>query len=179
MKLHNMKLHKKLLSRLIFTLPLLAFDVQAEELKVGASAPVVQGVNQDGKIVDFAKEYKKNKYVLVYFYPKADTPGCTAQANSLKDSYGDLHEKKGMAIFGVSADEVAIQKDFQKKYKLPFDLIADEKKAVIDAFGVSTTMGFASRQAYLIKDGKIVWLDKSASTKEQAQDVLKFLESEK
>lgn len=168
----------KLLKRLIFSLPLLVFDVQAEELKIGAPAPIVKGINQDGKTVDFAKEYKDNKYVLVYFYPKADTPGCTAQANSLKGSYGDLHDKKGMAIFGVSADEVAIQKDFQKKYKLPFDLIADDKKQVIKAFGVSTTMGFASRQAYLIKDGKIAWLDKSASTKEQAQDVLKYLNSQ-
>jgi len=168
----------KLLKRLIFALPLLAFDVPAEELKVGTPAPIVQGINQDGKTVDFAKEYKNNKYVLVYFYPKADTPGCTAQANSLKDSYDELHVKNGIQILGVSADEVAIQKDFQKKYKLPFDLIADDKKTVIKAFGVSTTLGFASRQAYLIKDGKIAWFDKSASTKEQAQDVIKFLNNE-
>ena len=173
-----MKIHRKIISRIIFALPFLTFDVSAEELKVGTPAPVVQAVNQDGKTVDFAKEYKNNKYVLVYFYPKADTPGCTAQANSLKDSYDVLHVKNGIQILGVSADEVAIQKDFKMKYKLPFDLIADEKKTVIKAFGVSTTLGFASRQAYLIKDGKIAWLDKSASTKEQAQDVIKFLNNE-
>ena len=167
-----------LLKRLIFTLPLLAFDVQAEELQVGAPAPVVKGINQDGKTVDFEKAYKENKYVLVYFYPKADTAGCTAQANSLKDAYEVLHNKKGMTIFGVSADEVAIQKDFQKKYKLPFDLIADEKKTVINAFGVPTTLGFAKRQAFLIKAGKVAWLDKAASTKEQANDIMKYLKTE-
>ncbi len=168
----------KLLRYITFSLSLFSFDVQAEELKVGAPAPIVTGINQDGKSVDFGKAYKNNKYVLVYFYPKADTPGCTAQANSLKDSYEVLHDKKGMAIFGVSADEVAIQKDFQKKYKLPFDLIADEKKIVINAFGVPTTMGFAKRQAFLIKEGKVAWLDKDASTKEQADDILNYLKNE-
>lgn len=170
---------KSFLKQILFALPLLTFEAEASDLKVGSKAPQVTGVNQDGKAVDLGKAYKDNKYVLVYFYPKADTPGCTAQANSLKGAYEELHGKKGVAIFGVSADKVAIQKDFQKKYKLPFDLIADDKKTVINAFGVSTTLGFAARQAYLIKDGQIAWLDRTASTKEQAQDVLKYLESEK
>lgn len=168
-----------IIKKLIFTLPLLALDVSAEDLQVGSKAPIVSGVNQDGVEVNLGDAYKKHKYVLVYFYPKADTPGCIDQANSLKDSYDELHSKKDMVVYGVSADEVAIQKDFQRKYKLPFDLIADENKKVIGAFGVPTTLGFAKRQAYLIKEGKIAWFDKSASTKEQATDIIKYLNNEK
>jgi peroxiredoxin Q/BCP len=110
----------------------------------------------------------------VYFYPKADTPGCTKQACSLRDSYAALKDR-GVKIYGVSMDKVKSQKAFQDKYKLPFDLLADEDGTVVDAFGVPKTMGFSKRQAFLFKDGKLVWSDMSASTEEQAADVLKFL----
>jgi len=108
----------------------------------------------------------------VYFYPKADTPGCTAEACSLRDAFADL-TKKGVTVIGVSADTPAEQKAFQEKYHLPFTLVADHEKKVIEAFGVPTTMGFASRQSFLIKDGKIVWRDLHASTKQQAADIMK------
>ncbi|MEY4245567.1 MAG: hypothetical protein RLZZ245_3152, partial [Verrucomicrobiota bacterium] len=113
-------------------------------------------------------------YLLVYFYPKADTPGCTKQACSLRDSYVALTER-GVKIYGVSMDKVKSQKAFKDKYKLPFDLLADADGTVVDAFGVPKTMGFSKRQAFLFKDGKLVWSDMSASTEEQAADVLKFL----
>jgi peroxiredoxin Q/BCP len=113
--------------------------------------------------------------VVVYFYPKADTPGCTKQACSLRDAFATLTEK-GVTVYGVSHDGVAAQKDFHKKYKLPFDLLADEKKELSKAFGVpSNQLGMASRQAFLIKDGKIVWRDLKASTDKQADDVLAAL----
>ncbi len=67
------------------------------------------------------------------------------------------------------------QKAFKEKYKLPFDLLADEDAAVVTAFGVPKTMGFAKRQAFLFKDGKLVWRDLSASTEQQAADVLKVI----
>jgi peroxiredoxin Q/BCP len=153
---------------------LVHFQAYAQDITVGSAAPVAVSVDQDGKSVDLSQVYKANKYVLVYFYPKADTPGCTAQACSLRDAYQIL-QKNGVAIYGVSLDSVKSQKDFQKKYKLPFTLLADENKNVIKAFGVPTTMGFAKRQAYLIEEGKVAWLDRAASTKEQAADILKFL----
>lgn len=146
------------------------------ELKVGSPAPQVQGVDQDGKIVDLGA-VAQTGYTLVYFYPKADTPGCTAQACSLRDHF-EVLSKKGVKVFGVSTDSPEEQAKFKAKHRLPFTLIADEKKEVIKAFGVSTLMGFASRQAFLMKDGKVVWLDRSASTREQANDVLKVLEAQ-
>lgn len=164
----------KFLKKLIFLLPFLTSAAFATELKVGDVAPATIGIDENGQSVDFAKVYADNKYVLVYFYPKAGTPGCTAQACSLRDAYSAL-QKEAVHIIGVSADDVKAQKEFKQKYKLPFTLIADNKKTVIKAFGVPTMLGFAKRQAFLMKDSKVVWLDRSASTKEQADDILKFL----
>ena len=148
---------------------------EGEPLAIGASMPDVAGIDQDGKAVAL-KEAAAKGYVLVYFYPKADTPGCTAQACSLRDAYTELQEK-GVRVFGVSADSPEAQHKFQEKYHLPFELIADKDGKVIDAFGVPRIplVGFAARQAYLFKDGVLVWRDLKASTKEQAADVLKVI----
>lgn len=142
------------------------------ELKVGDALPDLKGTTQENKNIE-TKNFSKD-YLLVYFYPKADTPGCTKQACSLRDAYAIL-QKKGVKIFGVSTDDVTAQKAFKEKYKLPFDLIADTDKVWAHAFNVSVTMGFASRQAFLFKNGKLAWLDTSASTAEQAKDVLDFI----
>ena len=112
-------------------------------LELGADAPAPAAVDQDGGSVSFADVYKKG-ITLVYFYPKADTPGCTAEACSLRDSYADLRAK-GVQVIGVSEDNGELQKKFQDKYKLPFTLIADTDGAVAKAFGVPTMMGFAKR----------------------------------
>ncbi len=161
-------------------LPLLALATMsfftksnAESLKAGDAAPAVTGVTEIGAKLDFASVYQ-NGYTLVYFYPKADTPGCTKQGCSLRDSYEEL-TKKGVTVIGVSHDDVAAQKAFKEKYHLPFTLIADTDGGVVKAFGVPTIpmSSLASRQAYLIdKNGKIVWADYKASTEKQAQDVL-------
>ena len=143
----------------------------AEPLQVGDAAPAAASVDQDGRPVELSRLYGSG-WTLVYFYPKADTPGCTAEACSLRDAFADL-TKKGVTVIGVSADTPAEQKAFQEKYHLPFTLVADHEKKVIEAFGVPTTMGFASRQSFLIKDGKIVWRDLHASTKQQAADIMK------
>ncbi len=172
-----MKVLRGLIIMGIFSFVSKASGAKNMELVIGAKAPQVVSVDHDGKKVDLGAEAKEG-YTLVYFYPKADTPGCTAQACSLRDHFADL-TSKGVKVFGVSTDSPADQKKFKEKYRLPFSLIADEKKEVLKAFGVSSTMGFASRQAFLMKDAKVVWLDHSASTKQQAEDVLKFLESSK
>jgi peroxiredoxin Q/BCP len=146
----------------------------AAPIDTGAALPAVTAQDQDGKDVELSKA-GSGGWTLVYFYPKADTPGCTKQACSLRDAYATLTEKK-VKVFGVSLDDVAAQKAFQEKYKLPFPLLADKDGKVADAFGVPHSMGFAKRQAFLFKDGKLVWRDLSASTDEQAADVLKELE---
>jgi peroxiredoxin Q/BCP len=166
----------KTLTKLIAAISggLLAFGTAAADpLTDGAALPAVTVKNQGGADVDLAKAGATG-YLLVYFYPRADTPGCTKQACSLRDSFATLTEK-GVKVFGVSTDSVEKQKAFQDKYKLPFDLLADTDAKVADAFGVPHLAGFASRQAYLFKDGKLVWKDTSASTDKQAADVLEFL----
>jgi len=144
-------------------------------LDVGVAAPAPVSTDQDGAKVDFAEVYKKG-VTLVYFYPKADTPGCTAEACSLRDSYVDLRAS-GVQVIGVSEDKAESQKKFQEKYKLPFTLIADTDGTVAKAFEVPLMpiVNLAKRQSFIVKDGKIAWLDKSASTKQQADDVRKAL----
>jgi thioredoxin-dependent peroxiredoxin len=146
-----------------------------EPLDVGQDAPAVEALNQDGELVSLEALYKEGD-VLVYFYPRADTPGCTAQACSLRDDFEALTERK-VTVVGVSTDDVAAQKAFQEKHQLPFTLLADTERKVVEEFGVPTRGAFATRQAFLIRQGKIVWRDLEASTAEQAADVLKALAS--
>jgi peroxiredoxin Q/BCP len=153
------------------------------ELKVGDKAPEVTGVTEAGQALNLADVYSKQPYTLVYFYPKADTSGCTAQGCSLRDAYADL-TKNGVAVIGVSLDKVEAQKAFKEKNHFQFTLIADPDQKVVGAFGVSVKdipiIGkFASREAFLIKDGKIVWADYHASTAKQAADVLKVVAGDK
>ncbi len=144
------------------------------KLKIGDPVPLVTAEDQDGKPVNLA-EAARNGYLLVYFYPKAFTRGCTAQACSLRDAYEQLQDK-GVKIIGVSLDTVDTQRKFQDKERLPFDLLSDRERKVTSAFGVPILLNaFAARQAYLFKDGKLVWMDVKASTDKQAQDVLSVL----
>jgi thioredoxin-dependent peroxiredoxin len=169
---------KILLGAVVVTLcGLLVVKIMAAEtkLKLGDSVPDVTGTTQDNQVLNFPKE-GAHGYLLVYFYPKAMTPGCTAQACSLRDAYADLlhHDVR---VIGVSLDSVTSQKRFQEKEHLPFPLIADTDRKVTGAFGVPIIMSVAAaRQAYLFKDGKLVWFDTHASTDKQAQDVLAVVE---
>ncbi|HEX4139009.1 MAG TPA: peroxiredoxin [Candidatus Methylacidiphilales bacterium] len=142
-------------------------------VNVGDPAPDAASRDQDGQAVRLAELYG-NGLALVYFYPKADTPGCTAQACSLRDSFAGLQDR-GVRVIGVSSDSPAAQKRFAEKYRLPFTLLADEDHAVANAFGVRLLLGMTHRQAFLIKDGRVIWRDLSASTREHARDVLHFL----
>lgn len=148
---------------------------RADEIALGAALPSVTVNDQDGQPVDLAAAGAEG-WTLVYFYPKADTPGCTKQACSLRDSFAVLADKQ-VRVFGVSSDDEATQKAFQQKYRLPFRLLADTEKKVMDAFGVPHKLGFAARQAFLFRDGELVWRDLSASTSEQAADVLAAIEN--
>ena len=167
----------KLTSILLCAMSLFGFLARAEPLAVGSKAPVITAINQDGAPVDFAEVYAKGT-TLVYFYPKAGTPGCTAQACSLRDSFADL-KGGGLQILGVSEDKPESQKKFQEQNKLPFPLIADSDGKVAAAFGVPTTMGLAKRQSFIIRDGQIVWTSLQAKTAEHAQEVEAALNSVK
>ena len=157
----------------LLTLPLLA-----DPLAVGAPAPKVSAVNQEGKTIAFATVYAKG-ITLVYFYPKAGTSGCTAEACSLRDSYDKLRAK-GLQIIGVSRDTAEAQKHFQSENKLPFTLVADADSKVAEAFGVPMMMGglipLASRQSFIIKDGKVAWNSLKAQTTGSAEEVQKALD---
>lgn len=112
-------------------------------LKVGDILPRFEGINQDGKTI--YSENFKGKKLVVFFYPKASTPGCTMEACNLRDNYSVL-KKKGFQLLGISADSEKRQKNFSEKYELPFDLIADENHNIIDKFEVWQLKKFMGRE---------------------------------
>ncbi len=112
-------------------------------LKTGDKVPSFKVNDQDGNTIN-SEDYKGKKWI-VFFYPKASTPGCTAEACNLRDNYGEL-QKQGYELLGVSADSEKRQKNFADKYKLPFPLLADENKEVINAFGVWGPKQFMGRK---------------------------------
>jgi peroxiredoxin Q/BCP len=131
-------MHGKTTIVAIITMSLFGFGSKVKALEVGAPAPVPAAVDQDGKPFAFADVYAKG-ITLVYFYPKADTPGCTAQACSLRDSFESL-KAENLQIVGVSRDTPASQKKFQQKYNLPFSLVADADGKVAEATGACIMM---------------------------------------
>jgi thioredoxin-dependent peroxiredoxin len=151
---------------------LFSLILRGDPLPVGSSAPNVTAVDQNGRTVRFPDIYAKGT-TLVYFYPKAGTSGCTAEACSLRDAYIDL-QVKGLQIIGVSRDTVAAQNKFQQENHLQFTLIADPDGKVAEAFGVPKMGGILpldARQSFLVKDDKIVWNSPHAATKGAAKEV--------
>src|SRR5688572_8529906 len=128
----------------------------AKKPAVGDQAPLVSGLNQDGKEWKLADATGK-KAVLLYFYPKDETPGCTKEACGLRDSMGDL-QKADVEVVGVSFDTAESHKSFIAKHNLNFALIADTDGKVADAYGARMVdKARARRVSFLIgKDGKIV-----------------------
>ncbi len=112
-------------------------------LKIGDKAPNFEGIDQDGNTIN-SQTYAGKKVVL-FFYPKASTPGCTAEACNLQDNI-QRFEKEGYKVVGVSADSQKRQANFAKKNELTYPLIADEDKKVINAFGVWGPKKFMGRE---------------------------------
>jgi peroxiredoxin Q/BCP len=112
-------------------------------LKEGDKAPDFKGIDQDGKTVALADF--SGKKLIIYFYPKDDTPGCTAEACNLRDNYATL-QAQGYALVGVSPDSAKKHLKFIDKYSLPFPLIADTEKEVANAFGVWGLKKFMGRE---------------------------------
>lgn len=134
----------------------MTLNAHAATPKVGDKAPAVEGKDQDGKPWKLADQTGK-KAILLYFYPKDDTPGCTKQACGLRDRMGDL-KKDGIEVIGVSFDSSESHKAFIAKHNLNFPLLADTDGKIADAYGVRREAGknIARRASFLIdKDGKI------------------------
>ncbi|GGG99858.1 peroxiredoxin [Polaribacter pacificus] len=147
-------------------------------LKIGDQAPNFKAEDQDGMLRQLA-DYAGKKLVL-FFYPKASTPGCTAEACDLRDNYQSFLAK-GYEILGASADSAKRQQNFISKYELPFPLLADEDKAVITAFGVWGPKKFMGREydgihrtTFVIdENGVIEDIIAKVKTKEHASQILK------
>ena len=112
-------------------------------LKIGDFAPKFQCKDQNGNLISLSD--CKGKKVVIFFYPKANTPGCTAEACNLRDHY-QTFQAKGYEILGVSADSEKRQQNFVNKYDLPFPLLADEEHIVINGFGVWGPKKFMGRE---------------------------------
>ena len=138
-------------------------------LAVGTDAPAFTTKDTNGNTVslsDFA-----GKTVVLYFYPKDDTPGCTKQACSFRDAQSE-YTSKGIVVLGVSADDETGHQAFTNKYNLNFPLLADTNKSIITAYDVDGG-GYAKRVTYIIDgNGKIIDVDASVNTSTHASDVL-------
>lgn len=146
--------------------------------KVGDKAPDFKSINQAGE--ERKLSALKGGTVVLYFYPKDDTPGCTVEACEFRDGYAQL--KKKAVLFGVSPDSAKSHTKFIEKFKLPFDLLADEDKAIAKAYGVWVKksmygreyMGVA-RTTFVIKDGKIAHVFEKVKPQGHFEEVLAVL----
>ena len=150
-------------------------------LEKGNQAPDFSGLNQDGETI--ALQNFRGKKVILYFYPKDSTPGCTAESCNLSDHY-EYWLNKGYDVIGVSPDSVSSHKKFADKYQLKFNLIADTEHAILEAYGAwgeknmygKKYMGVL-RTTYVIgENGKIEDVFEKVQTKDHTQQIIKALE---
>ena len=164
----------------ICCLVIFAFAALAQtKLKAGDKAPDFSGKDQDGNLVSL-KQYRGKK-VILYFYPKDNTPGCTAEACNLRDNK-DLLAKEGYEVLGVSTDDEASHRDFRAKYSLPFPLIADTDKSINQKYGVwvekerdGKKFFGTARTTFLIDEkGMITEVIDKVETKDHTNQILKL-----
>jgi peroxiredoxin Q/BCP len=149
-----------------------------EKLKIGDVLPAFVSEDQNGNQIDSTNLIGKK--LVVYFYPKDNTPGCTAQACNIRDNYEQLLANN-IQIIGVSADSLKSHQSFTTKYELPFPLLLDEDKKVIEAFGVWGTKKFMGkvydgihRTTFLFnEEGKVVSVIDKPDTKNHSEEILK------
>lgn len=152
------------------------------KLSPGLKAPLFTADDQTGR-AHRLQDYL-GKWVLLYFYPKDDTPGCTREACGIRDAFAD-YKKRDIVVFGVSIDTAASHKKFAAKYKLPFTLLADPDKKIVKAYGVWGKKKFMGREylgtrrmSFLIApDGKVAHVYESVKPDEHAAEVLKNFDS--
>lgn len=150
-------------------------------LQAGDMAPDFSGVNQDEKTIKLS-DYKGKK-VILYFYPRDNTPGCTKEACNFNDNLSALTDK-GFVVIGVSPDSVAAHQKFIAKYDLNFELIADTEKEILQAYGAfgekklygKISVGVLRSTFVIDEDGKLIAVIKAVKTKEATEQILKKLE---
>jgi thioredoxin-dependent peroxiredoxin len=141
-------------------------------LAVGTDAPAFTTKDTNGNTVSLSDF--KGKTVVLYFYPKDDTPGCTKQACSFRDARPE-YQNKDVVVLGVSADDESSHQAFTQKYNLNFPLLADTNQSLIKAYDVDGG-GYAKRVTYVIDgDGKIIHVDGTVNTSTHASDILQAL----
>ncbi|HEX5360297.1 MAG TPA: peroxiredoxin [Fluviicoccus sp.] len=162
----------KLSRRILLLLPLVFSPVVMADW-VGMKAPAFALPDQSGKVRTLGEF--KGKWVVLYFYPKDGTPGCTVEARRFRDQFADFR-KAGIVVLGVSLDSVESHKRFADELKLPFALLSDsnrELSAKLEVLGGFGPMSFAKRETFLIDpDGEIVTRYKSVNTDQHAAQVL-------
>jgi peroxiredoxin Q/BCP len=131
-------------------LSMLGLGAMTTDLKVGDKAPAFEAQDQNGKVVKLS-DFAGKQTVVLYFYPKDDTPGCTKEACSFRDGHSAI-QAAGAVVLGVSADTVASKKAFAEKYHLPFSVLADPDRKVIEAYGVKMPVLPMSKRVTFIID---------------------------
>ncbi len=146
------------------------------DLKVGDKAPDFTLMDERGLPVSL-KDHLGKQVVVLYFYPKDFTSGCTAEACSFRDSYKPIRDK-GAAVIGVSVDSVESHSKFSEKYVLPFSILSDRSKDVVKAYGVLGIGGIVAKRVTFIinKEGKITHIFPKVDVKKHSEEVLKALE---
>ena len=143
-------------------------------LTVGTKAPSFITKDDQGNTVSLSDFV--SKVVVLYFYPKDDTPGCTIEAQGFRDNY-QQYQDQDMVVLGVSNDDEASHKMFKEKYGLPFRLLADTDRSISQAYDVDAG-GYAKRVTYIINgEGVITHIDEQVKTSSHAQDILAVLSS--
>ncbi|HEY9813516.1 MAG TPA: peroxiredoxin [Candidatus Sericytochromatia bacterium] len=138
-------------------------------LTVGTTAPEFTAKDTNGNTVSLSNF--AGKKVVLYFYPKDDTPGCTKQACSFRDNYS-AYQGKDIVVLGISKDDETSHQAFTEKYNLPFPLLADVDGSIIKAYDVDGG-GYAKRVTYVVdENGKIIHVDSSVKTETHASDIL-------
>lgn len=150
------------------------------QLSEGDNAPAFKAKDQNGKAVSLADF--KGKKVILYFYPEDDTPTCTVEACNLRDNFKPL-QQNGLVVLGVSPDDEKKHKKFEEKYQLPFTLLADPDKKIIDKYGVwgeknmygRKYMGLLRTTFLIDEKGKIIKIFKKPKSKIHSEEILKAL----
>lgn len=148
----------------------------AETPALKQPAPAFEAMDQHGKVIRLSDF--KGKNVVLYFYPKDDTPGCTAQACSLRDGHGELL-KRGAVVLGVSMDDIKSHKAFSDKYKLPFSLLADPEGKITQSYGVKMPLLSMAKRWTFIIDGKGVLqsIIQNVNTQKHDEQVIQALDA--
>jgi len=155
---------------------LLFFSVKGSKLKVGDIAPDFTLEDAFGNKYTLSS-YRRKSPVVIYFYPKANTPGCTKQACGIRDEWSKF-EQIGVPVFGISVDSKKSLKKFIDKYSLNFPLLSDETKEVCKAYGVLNLLGFASRVTFIVdKEGRIAHVIDKVDVETHAKEVLELVKT--